>query len=176
MKTLCRLGLFMSLMAMPSALYADEQPTADYGTIPNAREIEPGLLTGGRPSNEDLERLKNAGYKSVINLEGLDAHSLAEAAAADELGLKYIAIPVTSADITRENAIRLDDALKLSGTPVFVHCASGNRAGALMALRAYFVQNMSPAAAIDEGKRAGLTSLIGTVSSVIEEAEAAKGN
>ncbi|WP_155895729.1 hypothetical protein [Kordiimonas gwangyangensis] len=71
MKTLCRLGLFMSLMAMPSALYADEQPTADYGTIPNAREIEPGLLTGGRPSNEDLERLKNAGYKSVINLEGL---------------------------------------------------------------------------------------------------------
>ncbi len=59
---------------------------------------------------------------------------------------------------------------------MFVHCASGNRAGALMALRAYFVQNMSPAAAIDEGKRAGLTSLIGTVSSVIEEAEAAKGN
>ena len=175
MKSLRRLGLLASLMVIPVALYAEEHPAPDYGTIPNAREIAPGLLTGGRPSSEDLERLKNAGYKSVINLEGLDAHSLTEAAEANELGLQYIAIPVTSADITRENAIRLDDALKLSGTPVFVHCASGNRAGALIALRAYFVQNMSPAAAIDEGKRAGMTSLVGTVSSVIEEAEAAKG-
>jgi uncharacterized protein (TIGR01244 family) len=161
-----------TLLSVPA--FAQETPLpADLG-VPNVREASPGILTGGSPSAGDLKRLKDAGYTTVINLQGLDEGSLDEAAIADEVGLHYVALPITRADITRENAEKLHAAIQLSGTPVFVHCASGNRAGALMALRAYFVLDMSPAAAMEEGKKAGLTSLMSTVGDVIAQAEEAK--
>jgi uncharacterized protein (TIGR01244 family) len=163
-----------AFLSAPAFAQATPLP-ADLG-VPNVREAAPGILTGGSPSADDLKRLKDAGYAAVINLEGLEEGSLSEAAIADEVGLHYVALPITRADITRENAEKLHAAIQLSGTPVFVHCASGNRAGALMALRAYFVLDMSPAAAMEEGKKAGLTSLTDVVSDVIAGAEEAKAS
>ena len=171
--TLC-LATLMLLPSVPASADESVEPT-DY-SIPNMRQAEPGILTGGRPELSDLQQLKAAGYKAVINLEGLGEGSLNEAAVAEKLGMSYIALPITHADITEENAEKLQAAIQLSGTPVFVHCASGNRAGALMALRAYFVLNMSPAAALEEGKKAGLTSLTATVGDVIAAAEEKKSS
>ncbi|WP_417449977.1 fused DSP-PTPase phosphatase/NAD kinase-like protein [Kordiimonas sp.] len=142
--------------------------------IPNLSQLAPGILTGGEPTRADLENLKKAGYTTIINLQGLDEGSINEPAVADELGLTYITLPTTRADLTLENALRLDAALKLASTPVFVHCASGNRAGAMLALRGYFAQKMSPAAAIAHGKKAGMTSLLSDVSAIIDDAEKAK--
>lgn len=161
-----------ALLAVPA--FAQETPVPADLSIINVRTASPGILTGGSPSAEDLKRLKEAGYSAVINLEGLEESSLDEAAIADGLGMHYVALPISRADITRENAEKLHAAIQLSGTPVFVHCASGNRAGALMALRAYFVLDMSPAAAMEEGRKAGMTGLTATVSEVIAGAEEAK--
>src|SRR5690606_38327465 len=43
--------------------------------------------------------------------------------------------------------------------PALVHCASGNRVGALAALRAAWLQGADEEAAIAEGRRWGLRSL-----------------
>ena len=43
--------------------------------------------------------------------------------------------------------------------PVIIHCASGNRVGALLALRANLIQGKSASEALAFGKAAGLTTL-----------------
>lgn len=143
--------------------------------VPNVRQPAPNLITGGHPTRSDLEALKDAGITTLINLQGLEESSLDEAAIADELGLRYIALPVTSRnDLTFENAEKLDAALKLAEGPTFLHCASGNRVGALMALRAFHVQKMSPSEAMKVGAEAGLTSLTSTVDELISNAREEK--
>jgi len=44
-------------------------------------------------------------------------------------------------------------------SPVLVHCMSGNRVGALFALRAFWLQGMSAVEALAVGRRYGLTKL-----------------
>ena len=51
--------------------------------------------------------------------------------------------------------------------PVIAHCGSGNRVGALYALREHYVRGATPADALAFGKRAGLTALAGKVASVL---------
>ena len=50
-------------------------------------------------------------------------------------------------------------ALSTAGTPVLVHCGSGNRVGALFALRAAWLQGVAPAQAVALGRAAGMTAL-----------------
>jgi uncharacterized protein (TIGR01244 family) len=121
----------------------------------------PGLLTGGQPSPADWAALKAQGVTMVVNLrpdaEMAGRNEAAEVAAA---GMAYVGIPVAGADaIDADNARRLWTLLKVNGAPAFVHCASGNRAGALLALGAAQSGGMAPEAALEFGRKAGLTSL-----------------
>lgn len=164
--------LFIILgLALSATSTAAQQPLPALD-VPNVRQPAPDLITGGRPTLTDLKALKEAGVTTLINLQGLEEGSLDEAAVANELGLHYIALPVTSKnDLTFENAEKLDAALKLAEGPTFLHCASGNRVGALMALRAFHVQKMSPAEALNVGRDAGLTGLTQTIEDLLQDAD-----
>jgi uncharacterized protein (TIGR01244 family) len=82
-----------------------------------------------------------------------------ETAAVEAAGMKYVSIPVAGASgVTFENARLLDEALAGIDGPVFLHCRTGNRVGALMALRAS-AAGASDEDAIAAGKEAGLGSL-----------------
>jgi uncharacterized protein (TIGR01244 family) len=121
----------------------------------------PGLYTGGQPAPDDWAALKAQGVTMVVNLrpdaEMAGRNEAAEVAAA---GMAYIGIPVAGADaVNADNARRLWTLLKTSDAPVFVHCASGNRAGALLAIGAAHSGGMTPEAALEFGRQAGLTSL-----------------
>ena len=65
------------------------------------------------------------------------------------------------ADLTLHNAQALAAALAEAGPghPVLLHCASGNRAGALLALKAHSIDLLPPAQALELGRRAGLKAL-----------------
>jgi hypothetical protein len=55
----------------------------------------------------------------------------------------------------------LDTVLgKISNEKVLIHCSSSNRVGALMALRAAWMQNVPTADAIKLGESYGLTKLL----------------
>lgn len=121
----------------------------------------PGLYTGGQPAPADWAALKARGVAMVVNLrpdaEMAGRNEAAEVAAA---GMAYIGIPVPDADaVDADNARRLWTLLKSSDAPVFVHCATGNRAGALLAIGAAHSGGMTPEAALEFGRRAGLTHL-----------------
>jgi len=149
----------------------------------NMHTPAPGLMTGGQPSKADLEKLKAAGYQVVVNLRlptevtkvkdpaKAGQYNFPEANYALSLGFQYVNLPVKgAAGLTEENARTLDAILKAAKGPVFVHCSSGNRAGGLIALRAFYVQHDSKDAALKLGREAGLTMLAPLVKKKLDHA------
>ncbi len=73
--------------------------------------------------------------------------------------MAFVLLPIGSADdIPLEKAVVLDQILADNEGPVLIHCASGNRVGALYALRekSYGASNDDPLAV---AKAAGMTRL-----------------
>ncbi len=82
-----------------------------------------------------------------------------EAAFVEELGLHYVAFPIASEDaISFDSARKLEELLQEYPGPVLVHCASSNRVGALLALRAS-LEGADNDQALEMGREGGLTRL-----------------
>lgn len=158
------------LLLTCTAINAAELPDslANIG-IKNLKMPYPNLFTGGQPSEDNLTALKDAGVKRVINLRpASEFDGYDEAKATAEAGMEYLNIPISGAsDLTLENVKTFAAALSDSDNSSFVHCASGNRVGALMALKANLLDGKSTAEAIEIGKASGLTSLEPAVQTVI---------
>ncbi len=140
--------------------------------IPNARTPLPGVLTGGQPTVKQFVQAKAAGYKTIVNLRTPgERGEWDEAAKAKELGIKYVAIPVNGgAGITLENTNALMQVVtNKSNHPVIIHCASGNRVGALFAFNAAAIEHKSNEEALHIGRKAGLTSLEPIVKQILEK-------
>ena len=119
-----------------------------------------GITTSAQPDRVSLRALAAAGYSAVIDLRAADEdRGFDEAGLVEDLGMSYIALPVAgAADANFQNASALDRLLAGVDGPVLIHCASGNRAGALLALRAK-LNGADNEAALDLGRKAGLTQL-----------------
>jgi len=128
--------------------------------LPNQAEAEPGVITGGPPSEADLEAAAAAGFTLVISLRTHTEGGLPEEReTVERLGMRFAHVPIDGPDdLTVENARRVDSLLAAADGPAIVHCGSGNRAGAIMALRA-FLRGDSIDAAIEHGVSAGLRGL-----------------
>ncbi len=126
----------------------------------------PGLRTGGQPTLEQLDALPAQGVRTVIDLRpDSEDHGYDEARELQQRKLKYLRLPIAGAqDLTPANAAALKKLLDESGDGVLLHCASGNRAGALLALMAAQEEHLPPAQALELGKQAGMKSLTPVVS------------
>lgn len=147
--------------AAPSAAPEKQSPPAAPVQFRNAQTFA-NIHVGGQPTPEELRQAATAGVTTVVNLRALDEPGVAEEAQlAQQLGVQYVAIPVSSAgDLTPAAARTLDEALSAAGDkPVIVHCASGNRVGALFAIRAHTVLKQSAEQALAIGKQYGLSRL-----------------
>lgn len=124
-------------------------------------EVRTGLYTGGQPDVAQLRQFAHDRFTTVIDLRGEDeSRGYDEAAVTGELGLDYVRLPIRGAsDLTAANAAALTAALKAARGPVLLHCASGNRVGALLALSAANGDGLTSLAALELGQRAGLKSL-----------------
>lgn len=163
----------------PEASTVSQPPTAaanppEQPLLPNAREPLPEVTTGGAPSVVQLQAAQRRGYRSVISLLP-EAETTAEAAEAQRLGMQFVSIPIPDASaLTRDNAERLASAMDVPGRkPLLLHCASGNRVGALLALRAFYVDHSSVEDALALGSSAGMTSLRSVVETQLAQASAA---
>ena len=144
---------------------ADEVATmkeAAGGTVlPGLADPLEGIRSGGRISAADIPALQAAGVRHVIDLTpddetpGFDEASVVRAA-----GMRYDNLPIRGpADLTPENVAAFDRLLAGIERPALVHCASGNRVGALAALRAAWLDGVDDEAAVAEGRRCGLRGL-----------------
>jgi uncharacterized protein (TIGR01244 family) len=145
--------------------------------LSNMRQPQPHRIVSGAIGAKELGRLRPAGIRHVIDLRTAEeSQGFDEAGIAAGLGLDYHSLPIKGAQsLTRENAARLDELLKAAGDePTLVHCGSGNRVGALIALRAAWINGQSTETALAEGKRWGLTSLEGAVRGLLEDSASSK--
>lgn len=128
----------------------------------NYTRVDTTVACGGATSPEALAELKQRGFAAVINLrqaseQGADIP--AAKAAAESAGLAYIHIPFNGGD--PQPAIA-DEFLKQvtdpAHSPVYIHCASANRVGALWLIKRVAVDGWTVEKATEEAERIGLRS------------------
>lgn len=129
--------------------------------LPNQCTPTPDLLTCGLPNGHDLEQARQAGFKTVINLCQPQETPRDEPSTVEALGMLYVNIPVGGpSDLTEAKAHQLGEVVNnCDNHPILIHCMSGNRVGALLALKAFFVDGKPPREALEEGLAAGLKAL-----------------
>ncbi len=90
------------------------------------------LTVAGQITREDIARLADEGYGTIINNRPDDeergqlGHEEA-AAEAKRLGLEYRYIPVVTGAITRRDITAFQNAVLRGPQPVLAHCRSGTR-------------------------------------------------
>jgi len=152
-------------------------PVIEGSEVRNIRSVAPGLFAGGQPSEEQIDFLALNGVKHIVNLRPQTEQGFDESLLVIEAGMRYHALPVASSnDISVENALRLRAILAdIENEATLVHCASGNRVGALMAIGAYVIDGTSLEQSLDIGRSWGLTRLEGRVIEVISGYDEAAG-
>lgn len=157
-KMLAVLVLFVGqCLCLQAGENIDEQSLS----LKNLKVVDDKILSGGQPSLQDLKVLKTMGVTRIVNLRTTgEFDEFDEAAEVKKLGLEYHTIEVNGGDgVNLENASELDRLLASTQGRVLVHCGSGNRVGALFAVRAGAIQGKDVEQAIQLGKAAGLTRL-----------------
>lgn len=133
--------------------------------------VEPvdGITSAGQPDAAAFKVFAENDYAAVIDLrtEG-ESRGLEEKAVVEGLGMDYVSLPIGRDGISFESAAALDKLISSYDEPVLVHCGSANRVGALLALRAS-QQGADNDAAIEIGKKGGLTRLEPQVREVLKE-------
>ena len=137
---------------------------AQSADLPNRKDPLPGITTAGQPSADQLAAAAKSGIKTVIDLRALsEDRGMDERATVEKLGMSYVSLPVEGGEgVTYANATALDKLLADAKGPVLLHCASGNRVGALLALRDKS-KGADNDAALALGVKSGLTGLKPTV-------------
>jgi protein tyrosine phosphatase (PTP) superfamily phosphohydrolase (DUF442 family) len=99
-----------------------------------ARAVQPGLITGGQPDSASFAALAARGVRVVLDIRaGAEPRGLDERRVVEGLGMRYETLPVT--DATVDHATFAAFRAQMAGadtTEMVVHCASGNRVGAVM--------------------------------------------
>ena len=158
------------VLAVGAAGCATTAVPVELPAIANAISPAPGIVAAGRLRAADVEGLRGAGIRHVIDLTpDTETPDFDEAAAIRAAGLGYSNLPLRGAsDLTRNNVLAFDALMRSAKRPVLVHCASGNRVGAMAALRAAWVDGRPLEEAVAIGKEWGLKGLEGEVRQRIE--------
>ncbi|WP_243707993.1 beta-lactamase hydrolase domain-containing protein [Luteimonas terricola] len=152
------------------AACASPPESSNVQVIEGAKTPAPGVVVTGRLDVDDVAGLRDSGIRHVIDLT-LDGETpgFDEAAAVRAQGMGYSNLPVRGAgDLTLDKVQAFDSLLRQSPRPVLVHCASGNRVGAMAALRAAWLEDRPLEDAIAIGRAWGLTGLEDAVRMRIE--------
>ena len=154
------------VVALTAAAFAQQPPAAPpaAGQVASARGVVPGvrnftkadatLACGGALSPEAFAALKQAGFKSIVNLRDdseAGADSEGEAKAAAGAGIVYLHLPFVA---TAPDAARLDEFLKVvvdpANQPMMLHCGSGARASMFWAVKRVMVDGWTTEKAMGE--------------------------
>ena len=151
-----------TIFATTTVSAATPPPQSVLAELPHVSFPAPNRVASGVLHAGDIATLKKAGVREVINLSAAsETPNFDEAAAMRSAGITYRYLPIHGAnDLTRDNVIRFDQLLADAGDRLtLTHCASSNRVGAMMALRAAVVGGQPTDAALAEGRRWGMKSL-----------------
>jgi uncharacterized protein (TIGR01244 family) len=160
--------IFFSISALLLVLAAGLVVTgqqADKPPVPgvtNFSRVDATVACGGATTTEAFPALKAEGFKSVINLRQAEepgANIEQARAAATAAGLAYIHVPMNGHEPKAEAVDAFLAAVKdPANSPVYIHCASANRVGAVWLVKRVLVDGWDVARATAEAERIGLKS------------------
>jgi len=150
----------------PEAPTAAAPTLADVQAIgmPNTAMPLSNVVTTSQPTEEQLTALVELGYIHFVSLSPstVEGAGWEEGIAADA-GIHFSRIPVEGAEgLTRENVLELDRVLNEvqdQDRATVVYAANTDEVGAVLALRAHWLEGADPEAALELGQRAGLSGL-----------------
>ncbi|MBF2718586.1 serine/threonine protein phosphatase [Psychrobacter sp. NG254] len=123
---------------------------------PDANTIVCGAL-----DDEKVSALAQAGVEIVINLQPDDELGFDESAAVLCAGMHYEHLPINgAAELKQLKILAFDNILRQHHSKkIAMHCGSGNRVGAAIALRAGWLRGRKMDTAMERGRSHGLTKL-----------------
>ncbi len=127
---------------------------------PYFRPDEQTIVCGALDETK-IKALADSGVELIINLQPDDELSFDEAAAVKQAGMSYEQLPISGAkDLKQLNILAFDNILRqYHGKKIAMHCGSGNRVGAAIALRAGWLRGRKMDTALERGRSHGLTKL-----------------
>lgn len=125
---------------------------------PYFRPDEQTIVCGALDESK-VSALAQAGVELVINLQADDELEFDEAQAVQQAGMAYEHLPIASAaDLKQLNILAFDNILRQHhGKKTTIHCGSGSRVGAAVALRAGWLRGRKMDTAMARGHSHGLT-------------------
>ncbi len=116
----------------------------------------------GALDQQKVTALAKAGVELVINLQPNDELAFDEATAVSLAGMAYEQLPISNAnDLKQVNILAFDRILRqYHGKKVAMHCKTGNRVGAAIALRAGWLRGRKMETAMERGRSHGLTTML----------------
>jgi protein tyrosine phosphatase (PTP) superfamily phosphohydrolase (DUF442 family) len=151
-----------------AAVFGSRQAAAQQVTKPvvagamNFAKLETTVACGGATTPEAVPELKKMGFASIINLRlpsEPGANVEGEAAAAKTAGINFFNIPFSGASPDPAVADAFLAAITTKGNePAYIHCAAGNRAGAMWMIKRLVVDHWETDKAFTEATALGLTS------------------
>jgi uncharacterized protein (TIGR01244 family) len=128
--------------------------------MPGAAYLLPGIASGGQPDSSALAALARLGLRTVLDLRApSESRGFAEAEVTRALGMDYESLPVTPEALSDSTFTSFRSAMRSLGErPALVHCASGNRVGAMWIPWLILDRGWSEAGATELARRAGLRS------------------
>ena len=157
-----------SMTSAPSVTATEIQ---DLG-VRNGTILTDNLLAAGQVTESQFEELVDMGYTNFISLRPTSENGAGweEAHVVDD-DVTFTRIPVAGAGgLTRENVMALNEILEeASSENTVLYCASSNRVGGLLALKAYWLDGVEPDDALEIGRQAGLTGLESAVQELLSQ-------
>ena len=157
-----------SMTSSPSVTATEIQ---DLG-VRNGTILTDNLLAAGQVTEVQFEELVDMGYTNFISLRPTSENGAGweEAHVVDD-DVTFTRIPVAGAGgLTRENVMALNEILEeASSENTVLYCASSNRVGGLLALKAYWLDGVEPDDALEIGRQAGLTGLESAVQELLSQ-------
>jgi uncharacterized protein (TIGR01244 family) len=161
----------MALMLSAALLAGPDETTADWPEIEGAKTPAANRMISGQPSPAELVRIRESGVTHVVNARDIgEFEAWDQAELIETLGMTYHRVPIGDTDDLDLEAVRSFDRIlsDIGDERALLHCASGNRIGALFALRAAWLQGRNTEEAIDIGQAHGLTGLSSTVRRLLD--------
>jgi uncharacterized protein (TIGR01244 family) len=130
--------------------------------VRNYTKVDATVGCAGATDPKAMAGIASLGYKAILSLrEATEEGALIDEsrAAAEAAGLKYIHLPLKGSAPDPKVA---DEFLKVvadtTNQPVFIHCASANRVGAMWLIKRMLVDKWTEERALAEAKAIGLSS------------------
>ena len=125
-----------------------------------AMKISDQVTVGGQPSEDQLQQLGKQGFKSVVNFrtDGEEDQPLSPQAEGDKVeatGMTYLHVPVSMKSMGPQQVDQFRQKFPALPKPVFAHCKTGKRAGAMVMMHMAVEQGMSGEQTLQQAEKMG---------------------